>query len=71
MKSKDEISKGPKRRDPTCFQTQHAIIIPAGTILRQHPGQIGTFSCPVGFGAFKIDRSIAETHPEDYKKVIA
>lgn len=71
MNDKDVISKGPKKRDPMCFEAQHAIIIPKGTILRQEPGQAGTFSCPVGYGVFKIDRSIAEAHPDTYRKVIA
>lgn len=71
MKDKDAISKGPKKRDPTCFQLQHAVIIPAGTIMRQEPGKDGTFSCPVAFGAFRIDRTIGEAHPDTYRKVVA
>lgn len=71
MKDKDIISKGPKKRDPTCFQLQHAIMVPAGTILRQQPGATGTFDCPVAFGKFSIERADAEAHPDDYKKVVA
>lgn len=71
MKETETISKGPKKRDPTCFQTQHAIVIPAGTVLRQAPGAAGTFDCPVAYGKFTIDRSAAEAHPDDFKKVIA
>ncbi len=71
MKEKDEISKGPKRRDPACFEIQHAILIPVGTILRQEPGKEGTFSCPVAFGEFRIGIATAEAHPDDYRKVIA
>jgi hypothetical protein len=63
MRDKDTISKGPKKRDPACFETQHAIIIPAGTILRQQPGAAGTFDCPVAFGKFTIDRTVAEANP--------
>lgn len=71
MKDKDTVSKGPKKRDPTCFQTQHAILIPAGTVLRQEPGKEGVFTCPVAYGVFTLDRTAAEAHPNDYKKVIA
>jgi len=71
MKEKGIVSKGPKKRDPTCFQTQHAIIIPAGTILRQAPGAAGTFDCPVAFGKFTINVLDADLHPADFKRVIA
>jgi hypothetical protein len=71
MRDKDTISKGPKKRDPACFETQHVIMIPAGTILRQQPGAANTFDCPVGFGKFTIDRSVAEANPDTYRKVIA
>ena len=70
MKSKDEISKGPKKRDPACLQTRHVILIPAGTILRQEPGKPGVFSCPLSGGKF-----IFEGNPDEYqgsyKKVVA
>lgn len=71
MKSKDEISKGPKKRDPTCLQLQHDIIIPAGTILRQHPGKAGKFSCPAEGGDFAIDEQQSAARPGIYRKVIA
>lgn len=71
MKDKDTISKGPKKRDPACFEIQHAIIIPKGTILRQQPGKEGTFSCPVAYGEFSITRGAGEAHTDDYRKVIA
>ena len=69
--SKDVISKGPKRRDPTCFETRHVILIPAGTILRQDPGKAGAFTCPVAFGVFSIDRAACEAHSDDYRRVTA
>lgn len=64
-------NRGPKKRDPTCLQLAHAILIPAGTILRQEPGKEGTFSCPTAKGAFTVTRANAETLPETYKKVVA
>lgn len=71
MKEKDTIAKGPKKRDPACYQTQHVILIPAGTILRQEPGTAGVFTCPVAFGIFTIEGTAAAQHPDDYKRVIA
>lgn len=71
MKEAEIVSKGPKKRDPTCFQVQHTIIIPKGTILRQQPGAAGTFDCPVAFGKFIVERADGEAHPDTYKKVIA
>lgn len=71
MKSKDVISKGPKRRDPACFETQHAIIIPKGTMLRQAPGKDGVFSCPVAHGEFTVSREAGEAHSDTFRKVIA
>lgn len=71
MKDKDTISKGPKKRDPTCFQTQHAILIPAGTVLRQESGKEGIFTCPVAHGVFSVDRGAAEAHPDTFKRVVA
>lgn len=63
------IRKVPGRRDPTCFETQHAILIPAGTMLRVD--EDGKFTCPLAFGVFSIDRSAAEAHPDTYRKVIS
>lgn len=71
MRDKETVSKGPKRRDPICFETKHAIIIPAGTMLRQEPGLNRPFDCPVAFGKFTIDRSAAEANPDTFRKVIA
>jgi hypothetical protein len=71
MKDKDVISKGPKRRDPTCFQNQHAILIPAGTTFRQDPGKEGVFTCPVAHGTFTVTRADAEAHPDTFKRVVA
>lgn len=75
MKDKDTISKGPKRRDAACLQTQHDIVIPKGTILRQEPGSkihpFSTFSCPVGFGRFVVTDESAQDHADTYKRVIA
>jgi hypothetical protein len=71
MKDKDTLSKGPKKRDPTCFEVRNAMLIPAGTILRQEPGKEGTFSCPLAGGKFVIDRVSAEAHQGSFKRVIA
>lgn len=71
MKDKDVISKGPKRRDSACFQTQHVILIPAGTILRQEPGKPGVFTCPLAHGVFTVDREVSEAHPGTFKRVVA
>lgn len=70
MKEKDIVSKGPKKRDPACFQTQHAIIIPKGTMLRQEPGKEGTFTCPVAHGVFSVVRADGEAHTDTFRKVI-
>lgn len=67
---KDPIKRAlPPKRDPVCFELQHAILIPAGTVLRQDIG--GVFSCPVANGVFTIERDAAQAHPADYKRVIA
>jgi hypothetical protein len=71
VKDKEIISKGPKRRDPACLQTQHDIIIPAGTILRQDPGKDGTFTCATAHGNFVVIDKTARDHPECFKRVIA
>lgn len=71
MISKDIVSKGPKRRDPACFQTRHDIIIPAGTLLRQDPGREGIFAAPVAQGIFSIKDMDAWAHVETYRKVVA
>lgn len=70
MKDKDTVSKGPKKRDPVSFQTVHAILIPAGTILRQSPGKPGVFSCPVGYGIFTVGQEAGDAHSDTYKKVV-
>ena len=66
---KTPIKKLPGRRDPTSFETQHAILIPAGTIIRAD--ESGNFTCPVAYGIFTIERSAAEAHPDTYRKVTA
>lgn len=70
MTSKETVSKGPKKVDPTCLQVQHAILIPAGTILRQEAGKAGVFSCPVAYGIFKVTREAGEADPSTYKRVV-
>lgn len=68
MKDKDTISKGPKRRDETCYQVLQDIVIPAGTILRAD-GQ-GNFMCLLAGGKFTIgDRDAAISIR--YKRVVA
>lgn len=71
MTEKNITNRGPKKRDPTCFQTQHAILVPAGTVLRQEPGKTGTFSCPVAHGTFTIEQSAAEADSSTFKRVVA
>lgn len=71
MKDKDVVSKGPKRRDPVCFQTLHAILIPAGTILRQESGKDGAFTCPLSGGVFSVLGTDASQAPDTYKRVVA
>lgn len=71
MRDKDNISRGPRKRDPTCFELRHAILIPAGTILRQDPGKAGAFTCPVAHGVFTVERPEAEADPSTFKKVAA
>lgn len=55
-------------RDKTCYQLQHAIVLPAGTILRADA--LG-FSAAVENGAFTISGTVADHRPELYKKVVA
>jgi hypothetical protein len=70
--AKNPIRKSvPPRRDPACFELQHAIIIPKGTILRQPDGAPGTFDCPVAGGKFVVDVVPAMADPTTYKRVIA
>lgn len=71
MRDKDTVSKGPKKLDPTCLQVQHAILIPAGTILRQESGKPGIFTCPVAHGVFTVNEESGAGHPETFKKVVA
>lgn len=69
---KNPIKKAlPATRDPVCYQTQHAIIIPKGTILRQQPGAPGVFDCPVAHGTFTVDAIPALEHADTYKRVVA
>ncbi len=71
MNDKDTVSKGPKKTDPACFQVMHAILIPAGTILRQEPGKPGIFTCPVAHGVFTVNEEDGAGHPDTFKKVVA
>lgn len=64
-----QANKGPKKRDPACLQLQTAIVIPAGTILRQEPGKPGKFQCPVSGGSFSIEGIDAHQHAHLYKLV--
>lgn len=53
MEIDKKIRKGlGPRRDAACLQTQHDIVIPAGTILR--PIGNDEFAAAVGFGPVKI-----------------
>lgn len=71
MVEKGIKNRGPKKRDPACFQTVHAILIPMGTVLRQEPGKPGVFTCPAGFGTFTVTEQDGAAHPDTYKRVIA
>jgi hypothetical protein len=69
---KNPIKKSlPPRRESACFELQHAIIIPKGTILRQPEGAPGTFDCPVAGGKFVVDMVPAMGDPVTYKRVVA
>lgn len=70
MKEKGITNRGPKKRDPACFQTVHPILIPAGTMLRQDPGKPGTFTCPAGYGVFSVSDEVGQEHPGTYRRVI-
>lgn len=73
------ISKGPKKRNPECYQLQRDIMIPAGTILRQaadQRGGRGYVECVVGHGRDFASNFVVQLHPDaeasgDFKKVIA
>jgi hypothetical protein len=71
MTEKGITNRGPKKRDPECFELQHAVLLPKGTILRQDPGLSGAFTAPVAGGTFSVDRDSAGKHPDTYKRVIA
>lgn len=71
MLEKGITNRGPKKRDPACFEVQHAILIPKGTILRQDPGKPGVFTCPVAHGVFTVLDEAGRTHPDTFKRVIA
>lgn len=70
MKDKDIVSKGPKRRDETCLEVRHDIVIPAGTILRQEPGKPAAFSCELSGGKFVFDGD-ASAFAGSFRKVVA
>lgn len=71
MKEKTITNRGPKKRDPTCFELRHEISLPAGTILRQDPGRPGTFSAIVAHGAFSVSEDVAAQIPGTYRRVVA
>lgn len=74
-----KASKGPKKRDPVCYQLQRDIVIPAGTILRQAAagrGGSGSVECPVGHGKDFTSNLVVQVCLDaemstDFKKVIA
>lgn len=75
-----KIKKGlPARRDAICYQTQHDITIPAGTILRQaadQRGGNGVVEAVVGFGKDFTGHLVVQVHPDAtasgaFKQVIA
>lgn len=74
-----KISKGPKKRDPVCYQLQRDIVIPAGTILRRaanERGGSGFVETPIGHGKDFTSNFVVQVHADaeasgDFKKVIA
>ena len=65
-----KIKKGlSPRRDPTSFQTQHDIVIPAGTMLRS----IGDdeFAAAAAHGTFSIHVEPGSVVPTLYRRVVA
>lgn len=72
------ISKGPKKRNPVCYQVLHDIVIPAGTILRHADdkrGGSGYVETALGFGKGHVGHFVIELYPdgevaEAFKKVI-
>jgi hypothetical protein len=68
---KAKIRKGMgARRDPTCYQVQSGIVIPAGTILRSI-GE-GKFAAQVGEqGQFNITVPSGAPVPSNFKRVVA
>lgn len=71
MSKEEKIKKGmPAKRPIMSLQTQHAILIPAGTILRQEPEKPGVFTCPVAKGVFSVETLDALAAPETYKRVV-
>lgn len=71
MIEKDITNRGPKKRDPMCFELQHAILVPKGTILRQEAGKPDIFTCPVSGGVFTVTTVDAMIRTDTYKRVIA
>jgi hypothetical protein len=72
-------SKGPKKRNPECYQTLRDIVIPAGTILRQaanERGGAGFLEVPIGHGKnftsnLVVQKCLDAETCGDFKKVIA
>lgn len=52
-----KIRKTPPTRNPACYQTQHDIVIPAGTVLRNVAGT-DDYSAPLGLGNTQANLSI-------------
>lgn len=61
----------PPKRESMCFELQHAILLPAGTMLRQEPGKPGFFTAPVAHGVFSVTTEDGISHPATFKRVIS
>ena len=66
-----KAKRGPPRRDETCYQLLHDIVIPAGTILRSHKDHV--YEAPYGAcGKFSINTEPNAHIPREmYKRVVA
>lgn len=75
----EKAPKSFKKPDRTCYQTQHDIVIPAGTILRQaadQRGGVGYVEAVVGHGADFTSHLVVQVHADAetsgfFKRVIA
>lgn len=61
----------PGRRDERCLQVLTAIVIPAGTILRQEAGKPGVFSCPCEGTTISLTVPAGTEAPAGFKQVVA